>query len=63
MNKTVVIEDDRTGIEVETLRRAIQDNLFYSCGNIPRIATPYDYYVAVAYTVRDRLMQRWLSTA
>jgi starch phosphorylase len=61
--KTVVVEDDRTGVDVNTLRRAIQDNLFYRCGNVPRIATRGDYYRAVAYTVRDRLMHRWHSTA
>lgn len=60
---TVIVEDDRTGVDVATLRRAIQDNLFYRCGNFPRLATRADYYLAVAYTVRDRLMQRWLSTA
>ena len=59
----VIVEDDRTGLDVETLRRAIRDNLFYRCGNVPRVATRTDYYLAVAYTVRDRLMQRWLSTA
>ncbi len=58
-----VAEDERTGVDVETLRRAIQDNLFYRCGNVPKLATRSDYYLAVAFTVRDRLMQRWLSTA
>ncbi len=58
-----VVEDDRTGVGVNTLRRAIQENLFYRCGNVPALATRSDYYLAVAYTVRDRLMQRWLSTA
>ena len=62
-NHRVIVEDDRTGVDATTLRRAIQDNLFYRCGNIPRLATRADYYLAVAYTVRDRLMQRWLSTA
>jgi starch phosphorylase len=61
--RTGIVEDDRTGVDVETLRRAIQDNLFYRCGNVPQLATRSDYYLAVAYTVRDRLMQRWLSTA
>jgi starch phosphorylase len=61
--KIVGVEDDRTGVGVETLRRAIQENLFYRCGNVPALATRSDYYLAVAYTVRDRLMQRWLSTA
>jgi starch phosphorylase len=56
-------EHERTGVSVDTLRHAINDNLFYRCGNVPRLATRTDYYLAVAHTVRDRLMQRWLSTA
>jgi len=56
------IEDDRTGLSIPTLRRALADNLFYIQGKFPRIATPNDYYMALAYTVRDRLLQRWLST-
>ncbi|MEM8779164.1 MAG: glycogen/starch/alpha-glucan phosphorylase [Cyanobacteria bacterium P01_G01_bin.49] len=56
------IEDDRTGLEIETLRRAILDNLFYIQGKFPEIATKNDLYMALAYTVRDRLLQRWLNT-
>ncbi len=56
------IEDDRTGLEIETLRRAMADNLFYIQGTFPEIATTNDFYMALAYTVRDRLLQRWLST-
>ncbi|AFZ44999.1 glycogen/starch/alpha-glucan phosphorylase [Halothece sp. PCC 7418] len=56
------VEDDRTGLSIPTLRRALADNLFYLQGKFPRIATPNDYYMALAYTVRDRLLQRWLST-
>ncbi len=55
--------DDRTGLDVASLKRAIRENLFYRCGNVPKLATQQDHYLAVAYTVRDRLMQRWLSTA
>lgn len=54
------IEDDRTGLEIETLKRAILDNLFYIQGKFPEIATLNDYYMALAYTVRDRLIHRWL---
>ena len=57
------IEDDRTGLDVETLRRAFLDNLFYVQGKFPRLASKNDYYMALAYTVRDRLLQRWLSSA
>jgi glycogen phosphorylase len=56
------VEDDRTGTSVETLRRAILDNLFYVQAKFPQIATRYDYYMAVAYTVRDRLLRRWIDT-
>ncbi len=56
------IEDDRTGLSIPTLRRAIADNLFYLQGKFPGIATKNDYYMALAYTVRDRLLQRWLAT-
>jgi starch phosphorylase len=38
------------------------DNLFYIQGKFPAIATTNDYYMALAYTVRDRLLQRWLTT-
>ncbi|HIK17114.1 MAG TPA: glycogen/starch/alpha-glucan phosphorylase [Leptolyngbyaceae cyanobacterium M33_DOE_097] len=60
---TVRVEDDRTGLSIETLKRAFLDNLFYIQGKFPGIATKNDYYMALAYTVRDRLLQRWLSTA
>jgi glycogen phosphorylase len=55
-------EDDRTGLSQETLKRAFLDNLFYIQGKFPRLASMNDYYMALAYTVRDRLLQRWLST-
>ena len=60
---TVDVEDDRTGLSIETLRRALADNLFYIQGRLPATATKNDYYMALAYTVRDRLLQRWLVTA
>ncbi len=58
----IQIEDDRTGVNVETLKRAFLDNLFYIQAKPPRIATKNDYYMALAYTVRDRLLNRWLYT-
>ncbi len=58
----IQIEDDRTGIHVETLKRAFLDNLLYIQAKFPKIATKNDYYMALAYTVRDRLLNRWLNT-
>jgi starch phosphorylase len=59
---TVQIEDDRTGSSVETLKRAILDNLFYVVGRAAEHAGPTDYYRALAYTVRDRILARFMHT-
>ncbi|MGD8991160.1 MAG: glycogen/starch/alpha-glucan phosphorylase [Desulfobacterales bacterium] len=58
----ILVEDDRTGTSTETLRRAVLDNLFYIQGKFPEIATRNDFYMALAYTVRDRLLHRWIKT-
>ncbi len=57
------VENDRASLRKEVLKRAILDNLLYMQGKFPALATKRDYYLAVAYTVRDRLLQRWVSTA
>jgi starch phosphorylase len=57
------VEDDRTGLGLETLKRAFLDNLFYVQGKFPALASQNDYYMALAYTVRDRLLQHWNSSA
>ncbi|MFW6357832.1 MAG: glycogen/starch/alpha-glucan phosphorylase [Chroococcales cyanobacterium] len=58
----IQVEDDRTGTSQQTLRRAFADNLFYLQGKAANWATPYDIYMALSYTVRDRLLQRWIKT-
>ena len=60
--RTIKVEDDRTGMSEETLKRAFLDNLFYLQGVDRSQASPYDYYLALAYTIRDRLLHRWLTT-
>lgn len=59
----IQVEDDRTGLSIETLKRAFLENLFYLQGKFPSIATKNDCYMALAYTVRDRLFKRWIDTA
>ena len=63
LQSSIIVEDDRTGLEPETLKRAILDNLFYIAGRFAASATPLDYYTALSYTVRDRLLARWLTTS
>lgn len=59
---TIQVEDDRTGMSPETLKRAFLDNLFYIQGIDRSQASLYDYYVALSYTIRDRLLHRFLKT-
>jgi len=53
-------ENIRTGTSVATLKHAIVDNLLYYQGRFPDAATDVDWYMALAYSVRDRLLNRWL---
>ncbi len=52
----------RTGMTVETFKKAFLDNLHYIQGKNRAFASPYDNYMALAYTVRDRMMHRWMAT-
>ncbi|MGI5864108.1 MAG: glycogen/starch/alpha-glucan phosphorylase [Myxococcales bacterium] len=52
----------RTGMDVETLRRAYADHLQYTQGKDEHTATPLDRYQAIAASVRDRLVNRWIQT-
>ncbi len=56
-------DDGRTGLGKEALKQAILDNLFYLQGKFPGPPTRGDYYRALAFVVRDRMLQRWISTA
>ncbi len=53
----------RTGGSVEALKQAFVDNLFYVQGRFIPVATANDFYMALAYTVRDRLIDRWIETS
>lgn len=55
-------ENIRTGHSVEILQRAFLDNLFYTQGRYLEVASPNDHYQALAHTLRDRLLHRWVST-
>ncbi len=53
-------EDIRTGTSAVALKQAIVDNLCYVQGRTPELATRNDWYMAVAYTVRDRMLDRFI---
>ena len=53
----------RTGLDPAQIADAFQDNLNYLLGRFPAIASRNDNYLALAYTVRDRLLRRWIKSA
>ena len=58
----IQVEDDRTGMDPVTLKRAFTDHLNYSLGKRVRTSTALDRFFALALTVRDRLSYRWAQT-
>lgn len=63
-NSCMVHGDEvRTGNSVADIKCDILENLFCSLGKFPEVATRHDYYLALAYAVRDRLMHRWITSA
>ena len=55
--------NQRTALDKDALKNAFLDGLFYVQGKFPSLATQHDYYLALAYAVRDRMLQRWISSA
>jgi starch phosphorylase len=47
---------------VEALAQSFLDNLFFVQGRSMERATVNDLYMALAHTVRDRLVERWIQT-
>lgn len=55
-------ESARSGLSIDALRRGVLDNLVCLQARTPGIATPHDWYMALAYSVRDRMLERWAAT-
>lgn len=50
----------RAGLSLKAVERNFIEHLFYTQGRLVRNATLNDVYMAVAYTVRDQLLHRWV---
>jgi glycogen phosphorylase len=48
----------RAGLTASEIKQAFRDNLRSGLGRLERFATKHDLYVALALTVRDRLLER-----
>ncbi len=57
------LQDERIALGKDAIKASFLDDLFYVLGKFPALATENDYYMALAYAVRDRMLQRWISTA
>src|SRR6516165_2243392 len=52
----------RRGLGADAIVEALIDNLHCLQGKLPRHATRNDWYMALAYTIRDRMMDRYIAT-
>lgn len=52
----------RIATDTASLQEAIVDQLNCMQGKVPEIATQNDWYMAIAYAVRDRLVHRWMES-
>jgi glycogen phosphorylase len=52
----------RLGMDLSTFKRAVLDHLHYTRARDLQGASPHDLYQALAHTVRDQLVHRWLAT-
>ncbi len=55
-------EDICTGLCMKTIKQSVIDNLYFCLAKTPHTATQNDWYLALAYTVRDRMIHRWIKT-
>jgi glycogen phosphorylase len=49
--------------DVEAWKQAFRRNLFYVLGRFPATATANDKYLALAYSVRECILDRWVKTS
>jgi len=55
-------ENVRTGVGADAIAQALLDNLRFLQAKLPQHATRNDWYMALAYTVRDRMLDRYMAT-
>src|SRR5687768_6436422 len=56
-------ESVRIGHSVDAIKRDFTDNLFCMQARFPAVASKNDNYQALSYTVRDRMLARWIRSA
>ena len=51
------------GMTADEIRAAVVQKLFCMQAKFPEVATRCDYYLSLAYAVRDLMLRRWIDTA
>ena len=58
----IALTNIRTGLGADAIAAALLENLHCLQGKLPQHATRYDWYMSLAYTLRDRMMKRYVET-
>ncbi len=62
INPKLLDYGQRLSVDAQDLLRALANRLMYTVGKDHVIAKDRDWYFALAYVVRERLMERWMAT-
>ncbi|PVV09119.1 MAG: glycogen phosphorylase [gamma proteobacterium symbiont of Ctena orbiculata] len=55
--------DYRTAADIESIQHSFLDNLYFVQARFPQVASQNDAYLALAWSVHDRLLNNWIDTA
>lgn len=59
---TTRIQPETPGFDKESIKKALMQRLVFTIGKDEFTATPRDWFYAVAFVVRDHLIDRWMQT-
>src|SRR5574344_2023120 len=61
-NKFTISNSDVLGVTVEAFKKAFADHIHHTLARDEHTVTEHEKFLAVAYAVRDRLIDRWIKT-
>ncbi len=60
--KTTSFSSQPLGLDASAIKQSLANRLTFTVGKDPLTATDRDWFNALSYTVRDRLIERWMET-
>ncbi|MDR1760340.1 MAG: glycogen/starch/alpha-glucan phosphorylase [Fibrobacter sp.] len=60
--KTILPNSDVLANSIEAFKKSFTDHIHHSLARDGRTATEHEKFLAIAYSVRDRLIDRWIKT-